>query len=94
MAAEFDIKLPKVSIRLILMGLAVLVGAAILLGSSYQVQPEEEGLALRFGRLARTTAPGLNLKLPFIETVTVVRFRFSFWVISVIISVGCSWKRV
>ena len=69
MAADIDIKLPKVSMRLILMGLAVLVGLAILLGSFYQVQPEEEGLVLRFGRLARTTAPGLNLKLPFLETV-------------------------
>ena len=69
MAADIDIKLPKVSMRLILMGLAVLVGLAILLGSFYHVQPEEEGLVLRFGRLARTTAPGLNLKLPFVETV-------------------------
>lgn len=69
MAAELDIKLPKIPMRLILMGLAVLVGLAILLGSFYQVQPEEEGLVLRFGRLARTTDPGLNLKLPFLETV-------------------------
>ncbi len=69
MAADIDIKLPKVSMRLILMGLAVLVGLVILLGSFYQVQPEEEGLVLRFGRLARTTAPGLNLKLPFLERV-------------------------
>ncbi len=55
--------------RLILIGVAVLVSVVILLGSFYQVQPEEEGLVLRFGRLVRTTDPGLHLKLPLMETV-------------------------
>ena len=31
----------------------------------YQVQPEEEGLLLRFGRHIETSSPGLHFKLPF-----------------------------
>lgn len=64
-----NIKPPKVSMRLILIGIAVLAVLSLLFGSFYQVQPEEEGLILRFGRHVRTTEPGLNLKFPFIEDV-------------------------
>lgn len=36
----------------------------------YRVQPEEQGVVLRFGELARVTEPGLNLHWPWpIETV-------------------------
>lgn len=31
----------------------------------YQVQPEEQGVVLRFGRYAYTTAPGLHYHLPY-----------------------------
>jgi membrane protease subunit HflK len=55
--------------RLILIGVAVLAALSIVFGSFYQVQPEEQGLVLRFGRLVRTTEPGLNLKMPFVEDV-------------------------
>ena len=49
---------------------AVLVVAAIAgLGTLYQVQPEEVGVVLRFGRYVRTTEPGLRAKVPFIEEV-------------------------
>ncbi len=64
-----NIKPPKLSMRMILIGVGVLVVLSLLFGSFYQVQPEEVGLVLRFGRHVRTTDPGLNLKLPFIETV-------------------------
>jgi membrane protease subunit HflK len=60
---------PKLSMKLILMGVAVLVVLVILLGSFYQVQPEEVGLILRFGKHVRTTGPGLHLKMPFAENV-------------------------
>jgi membrane protease subunit HflK len=48
----------------------VAAGVAIVLlwGSFYQVEPEELGLVLRFGRHVRTTEPGLRLKFPLIET--------------------------
>ncbi len=36
---------------------------------SFQIKPEEVGLVLRFGRMVRTTEPGLHFKLPFVEDV-------------------------
>jgi modulator of FtsH protease HflK len=47
--------------------LAVLLGAGLIwvgFGSVFQVEPEEEGVVLRFGAYNRTVAPGLNFKLP------------------------------
>ena len=64
-----NLKPPKLSLRLILIGVAVLIVLFTLFGSFYQVQPEEVGLILRFGRHVRTAAPGLNLKMPFAEEV-------------------------
>lgn len=37
----------------------------------YTVQPDEEGVVMRFGKYSRTSVPGLNYKLPYpIEAVT------------------------
>lgn len=47
--------------------LAVLVGGVLIwlgFGSIFQVEPEEEGVILRFGEYNRTVEPGLNFKLP------------------------------
>ena len=45
--------------------LAVIAVAAIWLASGfYRVQPEEQGVALIFGKWVRTTDPGLNYNLP------------------------------
>jgi modulator of FtsH protease HflK len=53
---------------ILLIALAIFI--AIVLGSSvYTVAPDEQGVVLRFGAYNRTTTPGLNLKLPFIEDV-------------------------
>ena len=49
--------------------IALVVVAVVGLGSLYQVQPEEVGVVLRFGRYVRTTEPGLRAKFPFIEQV-------------------------
>ena len=43
-------------------GLLILV---MLFNGLYQVQPEEVGVVLRFGRYVRTTEPGLRAKIPF-----------------------------
>jgi membrane protease subunit HflK len=51
------------------MGLAVVLILAALFNTLYQVQPEEVGVVLRFGRYSRTSPPGLRMKLPFVETV-------------------------
>jgi membrane protease subunit HflK len=42
---------------------AVVVGLWLLSGL-YRVQPDEQGVVLRFGRYERTTPPGLNYHLP------------------------------
>jgi len=47
----------------------VLLAIAVLFGTFYQVQPEEVGVVLRFGRYIRTTEPGLRVKVPFLERV-------------------------
>lgn len=51
--------------------LALLAIVLIWLGSGfYRVQPDEEGVVLRFGAFARATPPGLNYHLPWpIESV-------------------------
>ena len=64
------IQLPNIPPRLIVIGLAVIVGILLLVNSVYQVQPEEVGVIRRFGAyMAPPTQPGLRFKLPFIDAV-------------------------
>ena len=54
--------------------LAIPIGGLLLLvvlmsNTLYQVQPEEVGVVLRFGKFSRTTEPGLRMKIPIMETV-------------------------
>jgi membrane protease subunit HflK len=59
-------KLRRRPALILVTALAVLV---VLVATIYQIQPEEVGVVLRFGRYVRTTEPGLRLKLPFVESV-------------------------
>lgn len=43
---------------------AVILLLVFVLGSIYQIGPEEMGVILRFGKFVRTTDPGLHLKVP------------------------------
>lgn len=52
--------------RLVVLVIIVLV---VIFGSIFQVGTEEVGVITRFGKYSRTVDPGLNMKLPFIETV-------------------------
>jgi membrane protease subunit HflK len=62
-------RMPPGAPRLLRIALLALV-AVIAVGSMlYQVQLEEVGVVLRFGRYVRTTDPGLRFKLPVVETV-------------------------
>ena len=63
-------KIPPKTVKAVLLGLALVV---LLVGSFYQVSPEEIGVILRFGKFVRTTNPGLHVKIPLgIERLTKV----------------------
>ena len=52
------------------LGIAAVFVLLWILTGFYQVQPQEQGVVLRFGKYAYTTAPGLHYHLPYpIETV-------------------------
>ena len=55
--------------RTIALLVAALVIALTLFNTLYQVQPEEVGVVVRFGKYMRTTEPGLRAKVPFLEQV-------------------------
>jgi len=69
-----EIKFPKIqmprapqgAIRGVIIGVVALI---VLFSSFYTIDPEEIGVVLRLGRYARTTDPGLNVKIPFVERV-------------------------
>lgn len=52
--------------RFILAGILILV---VIMGSFFQVEPEEVGVITRFGKYVRTVDPGLRTKVPFMEKV-------------------------
>jgi membrane protease subunit HflK len=59
--------------KMIGIGLLVLVGVMALWSMFFQVQPEEVGVVMRFGRYHREVSPGLHFKWPTpIEQVTPV----------------------
>ena len=59
----------KASGRSILTIAILIFAGLLLLGSFYQIQPEEVGVVTRFGQFVRISEPGLRLKMPLIETV-------------------------
>jgi membrane protease subunit HflK len=59
-----QLKPPKGSGRLVVLGLVVLLVLFFVFTSFFQIEPDEVGVVLRFGRHVRTANPGLNLKLP------------------------------
>jgi membrane protease subunit HflK len=59
-------RLPKGGVTAVVVLLVLAVAG---FSSLYQVQPEEVGVVLRFGRYVRTTEPGLRAMIPFVEEV-------------------------
>jgi len=55
--------------------LLVVVALIVAFSTFYRIEPEQVGIILRFGKYTRTTDPGLNIKMPFIESVTKVRVQ-------------------
>jgi membrane protease subunit HflK len=64
------LKIPNIPWRTAALGLLALVVLVSLLGTVYQIEPEEVGVIQRFGKYARTAEPGLHFKLPFVEDMT------------------------
>ena len=76
---------PKVPVRLIGIGVAVLLGLWGLFSLFYTVQPEERAVVKRFGKVISIADPGLNFKLPFgidsvqrVATERVLKQEFGF----------------
>lgn len=72
MANDFpsmEFKLPKINPKYVKIGIAAVVIIILIASSMYQIQPEETGIILRFGKFVRTTDPGLHVKIPGIEKV-------------------------
>jgi membrane protease subunit HflK len=59
-------KIPTGTSRLLILGF---VGLVLLWISFYQVQPDEVGIVLRFGRFTREASSGAHFLLPFLERV-------------------------
>src|SRR3954471_15832434 len=51
--------------RFVLSAVAIVIALVALVGSYYQIEPDEVGLVTRFGRFVRTTNPGPHTKIPF-----------------------------
>ena len=65
-----DLRPPRwATVRFFRTAVIVVIAIIFLTSVSFQVKPEEVGLVLRFGRMVRTTEPGLHFKLPFVEQV-------------------------
>jgi len=64
---NLDIKLPQLKPRTIKLIIIAIVAIVVLAGSFYQINPEEVGVILQFGKYARMSNPGLHLKIPGVE---------------------------
>lgn len=64
-----DLRPPNISWRTIRLAVIGLIIVIFFFKSWFTIDPEEVGVILRFGKFTRTVDPGLNFKLPFIESV-------------------------
>ena len=66
---------PKVPTGFVKFILAAVVLVIVAFQSIYTVQPDEEGVVLRFGAFVDRSPPGLHYKLPFIDEVIPIKVR-------------------
>jgi membrane protease subunit HflK len=64
-----DVQSPDIGGRTILRGLVLVLTLVGLWNTVYQIEPEEAGVVLRFGKYVRATDPGLHFKIPLVEDV-------------------------
>jgi regulator of protease activity HflC (stomatin/prohibitin superfamily) len=56
--------------RLIALGVFILLVLVIIVSSSFTIETAEVGIVQRLGKFHRVAGPGLNTKMPFIDTLT------------------------
>jgi len=59
-------------------GLVSLLGAITFLSSAYTIPQDSKGVVQIFGQYSRTSNPGLNFKIPYVETVKKVKTQAIF----------------
>jgi membrane protease subunit HflK len=70
---------PKGTARAIAGGLALIVLIVLVATSYYQVEPNERGVVLRFGRYVKSALPGPHLKIAFgVDKVYLVKTDYQF----------------
>ena len=68
-------KMPKNSRKIIIPIVIILALALILSATLYEIPAGNIGVVLRFGAVERVVYPGINVKLPFVETVEKMNIR-------------------
>ena len=78
-------RIPQISVRLVVSILVVLILLAIAATSFFSVDQTEQAVVLRFGKYVRTVGPGLQTKLPLgieknynVETAVVKTLTFGY----------------
>ena len=64
-----DFQSSDIGVPAIVKGLALILVLAGVWSTVYQIEPEEAGIVLRFGKYVRNTDPGLHFKIPLAENV-------------------------
>ncbi|MFT5524154.1 MAG: membrane protease subunit HflK [Pirellulaceae bacterium] len=63
---------PKALLWLIPVGLTLFLIVILALGSFYTVDAHQQAVVMRFGKVLATTGPGLNFKIPIVDTAVLV----------------------
>ena len=68
-----DIPVPRFDPYVLLWGLAVILAIIFVRTSIYTIEPQSEGVVLRFGQYLKIATPGLRFKVPFgVDRVSIV----------------------
>ena len=75
---DFEIKMKNFPIKNIKSLFSFFIIGLLIISSIYTVDANENAVVLRFGSYVTTTGPGLQFKLPFIDTVEKVKVDYQY----------------
>jgi regulator of protease activity HflC (stomatin/prohibitin superfamily) len=75
MATQDDVDLVKRVVKRVALGGVAVVGIGLLLGSWYTVDEGERAVVLTMGEFSSIAEPGLNFKLPFLQSARTISIR-------------------